>query len=386
MSSEAILIECSYRLGIPGWLTSKELTAAGYKPNRGLRDQRLALKWVQKHIAGFGGDPDNVTLFGESAGGASVTYHMQSDTPLFKRAMIMSGTDLLVATDPPDASEHAYSTALKLLGLDTLDAKDRVFKLANMPGMNLLFKTGRAVHVGPVVDGDTIKHASSYTGVASNNPPIAASTWCYSFMLGDCAFDGSIMSLRIGHKKSNIATTFSSSINSSLGSHAQALLDIYNIDPSTSDDEAFRQVLRFSNDVGFYAPTIAYTKGLASNGKPVYVYHFNEGNPWDGPNKGEANHVLDIAFLFLNYNEYLGSEQKASAEAFAEAFLKFVAGKEPWVEWKEGQEQAAIIESGKIAVKKDVPEEVGRRAEFVKLAEEIGYEKLNEAWAAFADA
>ena len=59
----------SYRVGATGFLTSKELQSAGYKANNGLRDQRVALEWVQKYISGFGGDPTNVTLLGESAGG-----------------------------------------------------------------------------------------------------------------------------------------------------------------------------------------------------------------------------------------------------------------------------------------------------------------------------
>lgn len=59
----------SYRVGPAGFLTSMEMRGAGLTSNNGLRDQRVALKWVQQHIRGFGGDPDNVTLVGHSAGG-----------------------------------------------------------------------------------------------------------------------------------------------------------------------------------------------------------------------------------------------------------------------------------------------------------------------------
>lgn len=61
----------SYRLGIFGFLTSNELRSAGIKSNNGLRDQRTALLWISKHIAGFGGDRENVTIIGQSAGGGS---------------------------------------------------------------------------------------------------------------------------------------------------------------------------------------------------------------------------------------------------------------------------------------------------------------------------
>ncbi len=58
----------SYRLGVPGFLHSSAMAAAGYKPNNGLDDQRLGLKWIRKHISGFNGDPERVTYIGESSG------------------------------------------------------------------------------------------------------------------------------------------------------------------------------------------------------------------------------------------------------------------------------------------------------------------------------
>jgi carboxylesterase type B len=67
----------SYRLGIPGNLTSKELRAAGYNGNNSLRDQKCALQWIRKNVGAFGGDAENVTVFGESAGAGKTTlfYH-----------------------------------------------------------------------------------------------------------------------------------------------------------------------------------------------------------------------------------------------------------------------------------------------------------------------
>ena len=62
----------SYRTGIFGFLTSEELRAAGFKANNGLRDQKVALQWIKKNIAGFGGDPDEVSVLGQSAGGGEM--------------------------------------------------------------------------------------------------------------------------------------------------------------------------------------------------------------------------------------------------------------------------------------------------------------------------
>jgi carboxylesterase type B len=69
-----IAVEIQYRLGAFGFLSSEEVKRHG-QPNAGLLDQRFALKWVQKHISKFGGDPGRVTIAGESAGAGAVMLH-----------------------------------------------------------------------------------------------------------------------------------------------------------------------------------------------------------------------------------------------------------------------------------------------------------------------
>jgi carboxylesterase type B len=64
-----VLKDFSYRLGVPDFLTSKELRNAGLKANNGFHDQRTALRWIKKNIAGFGGEPEEITTVGESAEG-----------------------------------------------------------------------------------------------------------------------------------------------------------------------------------------------------------------------------------------------------------------------------------------------------------------------------
>jgi para-nitrobenzyl esterase len=83
-----VLVTLNYRLGVPGWLS-----LPGAPENRGLLDVIAALRWVRENIAGFGGDPDQVTLFGQSAGGmivGALLTHPESDG-LFRRAISQSG-------------------------------------------------------------------------------------------------------------------------------------------------------------------------------------------------------------------------------------------------------------------------------------------------------
>ena len=77
---EVIVVTVNYRLGVLGFLSFENEMAPG---NLGLRDQNLALRWINKYISKFGGDPDNVVLFGLSAGGQSTYFNIMS--PVSKR-------------------------------------------------------------------------------------------------------------------------------------------------------------------------------------------------------------------------------------------------------------------------------------------------------------
>ena len=88
-----VVVSFNYRLGILGFLAHPDLDAEAPSGNYGLQDQLMALRWVKANIAGFGGDPDNVTLFGESAGAMAVGILMASPLAhgLFHKAIGQSG-------------------------------------------------------------------------------------------------------------------------------------------------------------------------------------------------------------------------------------------------------------------------------------------------------
>lgn len=95
IEKQVILVTINYRIGAFGFLSLKD-SSLETPGNAGLKDQVMALKFVKENIQYFGGDPDNITLFGQSAGGASVHYHLLSEQSkgLFHKAIIMSGSAL----------------------------------------------------------------------------------------------------------------------------------------------------------------------------------------------------------------------------------------------------------------------------------------------------
>ncbi len=147
-----VLVTINYRLGPLGWLTLEDDVIGG---NLGLKDQALALKWIQENIANFGGDKSQVTIFGESAGGVSVMQHVVSDWSkgLFHKAISQSGPGfdipaLYFERDPkyygqkyvaevgcdPEKSSEEILKCLQGISVDVLMDKGRMFeKLLFMP-------------------------------------------------------------------------------------------------------------------------------------------------------------------------------------------------------------------------------------------------------------
>ncbi len=147
-----ILVAMNYRLGAFGWFAHPALTreARPTAPlvNYGLMDQIAALKWVRCNIAAFGGDPRNVTIFGESAGGEDVLTLMVTPTArgLFEKATVQSG----LGWRPPVTLAQAEASGLSLAGKLGLGAAATPAQLRAIPADQLVRAEGRA---GPVVDG-----------------------------------------------------------------------------------------------------------------------------------------------------------------------------------------------------------------------------------------
>ncbi|KAI5639538.1 carboxylesterase family domain-containing protein [Phthorimaea operculella] len=130
-----VLVTINYRLEAFRFLSLNNEDVPG---NAGMKDQVAALKWVKKNIAQFGGDPDNITIFGQSSGGACAMYHMLSpmSKTLFKRAISMSGVPINQWSLSYHPRERAFALG-KQLGLDTSDPKKLLEFLQSVPAEKL---------------------------------------------------------------------------------------------------------------------------------------------------------------------------------------------------------------------------------------------------------
>lgn len=122
VDKDVILVTINYRLDAIGFLSLDTEEIPG---NAGMKDQVAALRWVKSNISKFGGDPNNMTLFGESAGGASVSFHLISPMSkgLFKRAIVQSGVASCYWANAFEPRERAIALARKM-GKQTSDDKE----------------------------------------------------------------------------------------------------------------------------------------------------------------------------------------------------------------------------------------------------------------------
>ncbi|EXJ66472.1 uncharacterized protein A1O5_10624 [Cladophialophora psammophila CBS 110553] len=370
-----IAMNINYRLGAPGFLTSREIRNAGCPTNNGLRDQQTAFRWVKKYISGFGGDPDAITAIGQSAGAASLTYHLHSPEPFFNRCVLLAGTSLMMRPVDADTAESVYEVVLKALGLDQLAPQDRFDALLKTDFTEFVQKLGPIPALCPVVDHDLIPGVPSFDRIANDGDlPLPGRKWCQSLMSVDCECDGSIFALvNLNPRERGIRKAFQDSIRSSLGENrSKALIDFYKITDGTPDSTALRLITDFISDVMFFAPSIAFANAWDMS----FVGHFNEGNPWEGLYQDRANHMLDIAYLWQNFNDKFTLQQEAVSTTFARDVVAFTASLDRLPPFK-SERKVTVYGPSRAGITSDVKdvddEATGRKyKKFFKMADEVG--------------
>ncbi len=167
-----VVVTVNYRLGIPGFLPIS--TDQGINANRGFYDQQCALKWIRKNIGHFGGDPQNITLAGQSAGGMSTFVHMlnvESASCFDKLVVFSAGAPKCVAEEDAARASSAFLEKHKIrsaAALETMPAK----KLAKLP-------LPLGVGSSPVMDGELFREQAMdllLSGAYTPKPVIISST------------------------------------------------------------------------------------------------------------------------------------------------------------------------------------------------------------------
>lgn len=158
VTEDVVVVTINYRLNSFGFLTTGDDTFPG---NYGLWDQKLAMQWVKDNIADYGGDPESITLFGESAGGRSVSFQMMTPTnpaSLFHRGIVESGSSVSLTYINRNPMP-VFSTFVELVGCST--SSDLMSCLRSKSVSNLLEageKISRPFPFFPIVDGEFLPH------------------------------------------------------------------------------------------------------------------------------------------------------------------------------------------------------------------------------------
>jgi para-nitrobenzyl esterase len=300
---DVVVVNVNHRLNIFGFLHLADLSGERYahSGNAGTLDLVAALEWVRDNIAGFGGDPRNVTIFGESGGGGkvSVLLAMPAVRGLFHRAVIQSGATIRVSTR--ERGNALAEAVLQELGFGAGECD----RLQNVPAERLaavIAPASRRVgpralplldryDFGPVVDGSdlpTQPFDPAAPAISDDIPLLIGGTREESgFFLAD---DDEVWHRRLTEE------SLRARIEAVAGADAGRVLDLYRtMYPEASREDRLISALTASN---FWIRTVLLAERKAARNKaPVYVYSLD----WQSPACGgrlKAHHAMDLAFVF----------------------------------------------------------------------------------------
>jgi carboxylesterase type B len=366
-------VAINYRVGTLGFLANDDIGAPG---NMGFKDQILAFKWIKKHIAGFGGDRNNITAAGESAGSISLSTLLCADVGnegLFERVVIMSGETTLRKPRNKWWHQHMYQDQASYLGLCQTDTKNLETKLLNDEAEKLAQQLPLAQNFCGYVDGSWLEAGVTLETLADAEQVAHKPVWCKEFVVGDTAHDGTIYKARILDHPQVLDRLKAACGKYLSDAETERLLTAYEVDTSDSPEQKENALRVLVSELRFYLPTRTVYKGWRSTSPPRLAskYHFHISNPFEGSWKDMSSHELDVTYLLQNFNDLLDEKNRKIAEEMADHFIKYANG-EGWA--REGK---SIVFSGDgiIEVDEAVYDELYRcgRGEIL---EDIGMNRL----------
>jgi para-nitrobenzyl esterase len=304
-----ILVTINYRLGLLGYFAHPALTAEAAPDaplgNYGFMDQIAALEWVRRNAAAFGGDPSNVTVFGESAGGASILNLLASPRArgLFHKAIVESGGGIGRPTSLAEVEEAGRRAAQDIGVAPTASAAD----LRARPAGDWLRAQGpvRELGFGPFVDGRLITDNPTrvfLTGGANDVP----------LMIGANSNEASVLgAMGRGPQVDALAQGEGPALRAAYG--------------AGDDTELVRQAL---GDAIFVAPARFVARAQAS-GAPVYLYHFSYVPVVRRGRTPGAGHGSEIPYVFQSFdripllNAFVRPQDAAMARTMSACWVAF---------------------------------------------------------------
>jgi para-nitrobenzyl esterase len=302
---DVVVVGINHRLNVFGYLYLGKLDGAKYADsgNVGMLDCVLALEWVRDNITHFGGDPNNVTIFGESGGGGkvSVLMAMPPAKGLFHKAIVESGSTLRVSTaDEADAAARKFLAQLKI-------APDSVDDLATVPMNDMLAAlramTGpNAIRLGPVVDGRSLPRQPfdpDAPAQSANIPMLIGTNGTETTALLGIA-DASLFSLN----EAGMRTKLKSYLHVNDDAQVDSLVAIYKKDRPDATPSDIYFAVTTDRMMRMNAVTQAERKS-AQGAAPAYMYIFAWRSPVLG-GKLRSPHGIELAFVFDNTDKTTG--------------------------------------------------------------------------------
>jgi carboxylesterase type B len=329
-----IAVSINYRLNYFGFLAHKDILEAnknhgGGCGNWGLYDQRIAFEWVQKNIAAWGGDPDQVTTIGHSAGSISLHGHLLAGNPSFDRAIMASG--VMAGMNGSGTIEDAniaeeYENLTEYLGVTDFEELQKVPVDKLMEAHTKL----KARPVSHIIDDSKVEGGFFTLGKEGTKGWIChPNSVGIPIMIGDAGVEGIIFVPTVQkYDPETLLTGLQKRLPASL--LRQYKLDAESAPPSSTPmSTILPAMISWCSDVPFSGPT---AKVCDEYPGPTYSYHFNRGHQFDGGRpKGIANHGVDMNYVFGGHIPHFASDVDRNISRVALGnVLKFVYGERPW--------------------------------------------------------
>jgi para-nitrobenzyl esterase len=310
-NGNVVFVSMNYRMGLLGYFDFSVIGGPEYadSANNGLRDQLLALQWVKDNIAAFGGDPENVTVFGESAGGSSVAALLAVDQPqqYFKRAIIMSGS-------PQHTAAESLSIA-KLIRDQTGITSPFLWK--NVPTAGITYIQGQVSQaVGSPISDLLFAPTYGENNIVKRSPLDAVTqgnTKGIDLMIGSMANELSYWSFYDTEDYHICDQTTTDNIFLSIKPEASSqfmeMYDLYQQNPERAGYAEGDLILTMEDDYVFRAPAIQLAEAQS---KVANTYLYRVDYPVNLPEypcqNNRSPHGSELPFVFGKINETSGTD------------------------------------------------------------------------------